>query len=278
MAFFKFRKRGDEHPANANAVESVEAMRTRARHRLIGAAVLVLVGVLGFPLLFESQPRPVAVDVSIEIPDKSKVKPLLGAAVTPPPAVPASEAEKPTETAPAKTAPLVEAAPVAPKPVAAAAAPQPAPKPTPQPTPKTPTAVPKIDASVSLKPAAKPVEKPPQAKTPVKIVDKPIAKPATTRNTGAKAQALLDGKDSGKSNPAAGRFVVQVGAYVDVHKAREARSKLEKAKFKTYTQVVKSSEGRRIRVRVGPFETKAQADKIAEKIKRLGLPSSVLEL
>ena len=60
MAFFKFRKGGDEHAtaAPAPATESVEAMRTRARHRLIGASVLVLVGVIGFPLLFDSQPRP----------------------------------------------------------------------------------------------------------------------------------------------------------------------------------------------------------------------------
>ena len=44
MAFFKFRKGGDEHPAPAPAAESVEAMRTRARHRLIGSSVLVLLG------------------------------------------------------------------------------------------------------------------------------------------------------------------------------------------------------------------------------------------
>jgi DedD protein len=29
-------------------------VRKRAKHRLIGAAVLVLVGVVGFPLLFDS--------------------------------------------------------------------------------------------------------------------------------------------------------------------------------------------------------------------------------
>ena len=43
-------------------------MRKRARHRLIGAGVLVLIGVIGFPLLFDTQPRPIAVDIPIEIP------------------------------------------------------------------------------------------------------------------------------------------------------------------------------------------------------------------
>ena len=76
MAFFKFRKGGDEHATPAPAPESLEAMRRRARHRLIGASVLVLVGVVGFPLLFDSQPRPIAVDIPIEIPDKTKVTPL----------------------------------------------------------------------------------------------------------------------------------------------------------------------------------------------------------
>ena len=44
-------------------------MRKRAKHRLIGAAVLVLAGVIGFPLLFDNQPRPISVDIPIEIPE-----------------------------------------------------------------------------------------------------------------------------------------------------------------------------------------------------------------
>ncbi|MBC7394887.1 MAG: SPOR domain-containing protein, partial [Variovorax sp.] len=50
MAFFKFRNRGSQGNEGRSAsvasppAESVEAMRRRARHRLLGAAVLVLVG------------------------------------------------------------------------------------------------------------------------------------------------------------------------------------------------------------------------------------------
>ena len=46
---------------------AVEAARTRARRRLIGAGVLLLAGVIGFPLLFETQPRPLPVDTPIEV-------------------------------------------------------------------------------------------------------------------------------------------------------------------------------------------------------------------
>ena len=85
MPFFKSRKGGDESAATLRQPESIEAMRKRARHRLIGAGVLVLIGVVGFPLLFDTQPRPIAVDIPIEIPDRNKVKPL------PVPAQPAAQ-------------------------------------------------------------------------------------------------------------------------------------------------------------------------------------------
>jgi DedD protein len=72
--------------------------------------------------------------------------------------------------------------------------------------------------------------------------------------------------------------VVQVGAFADAARAREARQTLEKAGLKTYTQVVDTKEGKRIRVRVGPFESRAEADKAAVKVKGLDLPASVLTL
>jgi DedD protein len=104
-----------------------------------------------------------------------------------------------------------------------------------------------------------------------------IAEAKTEANEGAKAKALLDGKDAPKVGEAV-RSVVQVGAYADLAKAKEARAKLESAGFKTYTQEVDTKEGKRIRVRVGPFATKEEADKIAEKIRKLNLQTSVLKL
>jgi DedD protein len=72
--------------------------------------------------------------------------------------------------------------------------------------------------------------------------------------------------------------VVQVGAFADAAKAKEARSKLEQAGIKTYTQEIETKEGKRIRVRVGPFASKEEADKAAEKIRKLNLPTTVLKL
>ena len=64
MAFFKLRFPGQSASAEAVTAgpnENIEVVRRRARHRLIGAVVLVLVAVIGFPLLFDAQPRPTAV-------------------------------------------------------------------------------------------------------------------------------------------------------------------------------------------------------------------------
>jgi DedD protein len=72
--------------------------------------------------------------------------------------------------------------------------------------------------------------------------------------------------------------VIQVGAYTDAAKVREARQKLEAAGFKTYTQVIDAKDGKRTRVRVGPFETKAEADKSAQKIRKLQLDAAILKL
>ena len=74
------------------------------------------------------------------------------------------------------------------------------------------------------------------------------------------------------------RFIVQVGAFADADKAREVRAKVERAGLKTYAQVVETKDGKRTRVRVGPFGNRAEADKAAARVKALDLPASVLTL
>lgn len=177
MPFPKFR-RGEASPASFAGstvqVESVEVVRKRARHRLIGASVLVLAGVVVFPLLFDTQPRPVPVGIPIEIPAKDAVKPL---------------------------------------------------------------------------------------------------------RAPAQAGAVSSG-DRKEAVPAAAemksRSVVQVGAFADAAKAHETRLKMEKAGFKTYTQLVETPEGQRTRIRVGPFATKEEAEKMGEKIRALDLEVAIL--
>ncbi|MFS2033952.1 SPOR domain-containing protein, partial [Polaromonas sp. CT11-55] len=143
---------------------------------------------------------------------------------------------------------------------------------------------PAASAPAAAKPETKPEPKP-EAKPAPKPEPKPAAKPEpkpVANADAARASALLNGTTPPAAKPAAaeaeGRFVVQVGAFSDVTKAREARLKVEKAGLKTYTQVAETKDGKRIRVRVGPFATKAEAEKAAGKIKGLDLPAAILTL
>ena len=119
MSFFNLRRGGSSSQSQSGApAENLDTVRKRAKHRLIGAAVLVLVGVVGFPLLFDSQPRPIPVDIAIEIPARQSVKPLATAtpaSATPAPSVaPATPAPDPAPVAPPAAVVSVTPVPAAP--------------------------------------------------------------------------------------------------------------------------------------------------------------------
>ena len=263
MAFFNLRwpgiKRRDDKTPVVAPPDSVEVMRRRARHRLIGAAVLVLLGVIGFPLLFDTQPRPGIVDIPITIPDRETAPALV---------VPDNESSAPSTSGPVVSEPV----PIAP--------------PTPVPT------VQDLDASDQeqpfVKPEAPPV-KPPKLPPPLVESTKPAIKKdkpppqpkpvdqSVRSNEAARVQALLDGK-SADTDTATARIVVQVGAFSDPDKAREVRIKLEHAGLKTYTHIAQTQDGPRTRVRVGPFANRMEADRAVQKIKKLDLSASILVL
>lgn len=270
MAFFKFRFPGKASEAAAEGMapasgESMEVLRRRARHRLFGSVVLVFIAVVAFPLLFDSQPRPVAVDTPIVIPDRNSTAPLT--AGTPVPAVqspakpllPAASVPAPSSTVPAQAS-LDPAKEEVVSPSAQTTSQASAAHATPAPAPKVVPAPSKAEAKT-------------ETKTEVKAEAKPEAKPA---NDGQKAKALLEGK-----SPAAeqARLIIQVGAFSDADKVREVRRKLENAGIKTYTQMVEGKDGKRsTRVRVGPFESRAEADKAAARIRKLDLQANLIAL
>lgn len=72
--------------------------------------------------------------------------------------------------------------------------------------------------------------------------------------------------------------MLQVGAFADAGAARETRLKVEKLGLKTYTQVAETASGSRIRVRVGPFASRDEADKALAKARSAGLAGVVLTL
>jgi cell division septation protein DedD len=91
---------------------------------------------------------------------------------------------------------------------------------------------------------------------PVEVVEKPSPPQAIEEELPVKPPEPIV-----KPYEAAPRFIVQVGAFEQDSKAKEVRAKLEKAGIKTYTHIAQTKEGKRIRVRVGPFATKEEAQK-----------------
>jgi len=285
MALPSFFQRKDAPPPpvgdpSGDEQGPVQAARTRARRRLIGAVVLLALGVLVFPMLFETQPRPLPADIPIELPQRD--------------GQPARTAALP-RNAPAVTAlppvsePAAPAAPAAPEPAPAASVAAPAdegradparPEVT-RPVAAASAVVPKVDAP---RVDASKVDAP-KAEPPRPAASRPdAAKPADARKAEAeRARALLEGRavaaaPAAASTPGNGRYVVQVGAYTDAATLREVRAKVEKLGLKTYTQSIDTEAGKRTRVRVGPFATRQEADSASARLKGAGLPGNVLTL
>lgn len=384
MAFFKFRQRGQapqpeptgrrsrKDEASAAAQESIETVRRRARHRLLGAVVLVGVAVIGFPLLFDTQPRPIAVNAPIVIPDKDAAGPLRapesGAHGRSVPAdasldereemVPpgARNAEAPV-AAPRETParPASASAPSAPTRAAdsaalratseadakakreaearakreaeaktkrdaeakakreaearakreedrarreqqAAASDASAPEPdrrakAEQEAKAKREAEAKRDAEAKRTAdaqAKREADAKRQAEAKAKRDEDAKAKreeeAKAKRDDAARARALLEGRSSSNADrkadepSAKSRYVIQVGAYADDAATRQARQKAEAAGVKTYTQVVETSAGKRTRVRVGPFNSREEAEKASAALKKAGLGAAILGL
>ncbi|MEX1167354.1 MAG: SPOR domain-containing protein [Hydrogenophaga sp.] len=252
---------GSQGSSSATPPQTIEVVRRRARHRLIGAAILVLVGVLGFPLLFDTEPRPVAGDIPIEIPSRTSTSVVAKAEIAAPKENPAvlPKAEKPLSAkegldtreevvesvAPPKSAPM--------EPVDNAAA--------------------RDAAKKAQKEAARN-----KAKEQDRVKEGQLAVADKAKNEAAeaaRAKALLEAKAPPAGNE---RLVVQVGAFADPTSARTARLTLERAGMTTYTHVAETAAGKLIRVRVGPYASRAEADKAAAKVKTLGLPARILAL
>lgn len=279
----------------ADTAEAVREARARARTRLMGATVLLLVGVIGFPLLFETQPRPIPVDLPIEIPARNAPGAAdAGAHARPSANPPATAPAVASLPAPGASAPRPESVSYDVRPSTPAVASEPASTPAGRSafaslaaafTSSASASGPAPAASAAVaqaRPAARPEKHAAAAAPPAPRPAPPLAvvlppPPAATPSPAA----ILAGAPTPKASSdaaAAGRFVVQVGAFLDDAKVHDARTKVEKLGMKTYTQPVDTPTGKRIRVRVGPYATKAEADKVATRLKGDGLQAVVLAL
>lgn len=222
--------------------ELLNQSRTRAKHRLIGATVLVLVAVIGLPMLLETQPRPLPATAVVQIEGQQPSSPDLITVPSEPALASSATAQRTTDN----TSIIEETNAEVGEEVAPVAA-------------NRQPAAPQNTASQAAKPRAT------AAVTPARSEQDPIADLVASRR---------DNTDAEKSE----RWVVQVGAFTEADAVKDIRRKVESLGLKTYTQVADTSDGKRTRVRVGPFASRAEADKAAAKLKTAGVPTAMLSL
>ena len=316
-----------EAPVQPLSEADIEQARVKARRRMVGMAVLVAAGVVGFPWLFETQPRPLNGDVQVV----SQVSPGVAAPVSVvprPPVASAAATRMPTESSnlasePASTpqgtidaieppAPRMAsmqgqgASEVAPAPrqnalisaaepqaqqareVAAqeaaakeAAAREAAARASAEAKAKA-EAKSRAEAKARAEARAEAKAKEEKAREAKAREDKAKAEAKAKADSKAKAEKDKAEKDKaakdGKAADTDTRYVVQVGAFNDAAAAQAVRQKVEKLGIKTYAQVIDSPQGKKTRVRVGPFTSKAEAEKALAKLKQAGLNAGVLTL
>lgn len=279
--------------------------KKRARRRLVGAIALALAAAVGLPMLLDSQPKPLAGDIAIQIPSKDKAAPLPVPSEPAPAASGASAAEAPAPApAPSPTGSRTVAAvdtvdkgeevvqmpppvsrPAPPKPERKAES-KPETKPEHKPEPPKAKAEPKPEPKPEAKPEHKPehkdsktehkldekADKAEKAEKPAKpkLEDKP-AKP----HDEARALAILEGKSADKAekaekekpaDTASPKVVLQVAALSSQEKAAELQAKLRGAGISSHTE----KAGELIKVKIGPLN-KEDADKMRAKLGRIGL-------
>ena len=211
-------------------------LKKRARRRLIGATVLVMVVVLGLPMVLDTEPKPARQDVDIRIPSpdagtfKSKIVPVA------PPSDPKAAAKPPEAVA---------------RPAGPEAKSGDAPK----------------DAAASR---TAPSESKPEPGTADNSATGPGA--AEASKPVARGEGAGDAKQVAKR---AGSHVVQVTALLNAERAREIHEQIRAAGIKSYTEVVTTAKGDVTRVRAGPFATREEAEKARSQLHTLGLDGKV---
>ena len=227
-----------------NAQDPSLPQKKSARRRLVGAAVLCLGLAVALPFVFDAEPKrankPQEVAVSVAMP-----RPAATEKIDPKPQVEAPVKEEVIDV------PAAPAAPATPTPPVVAEA------------PVVPLAV------VPISPIAPSAPK--QAKSVSEVIaqaEKPKKSPATPDKTASKTEATA-------SKPGA-KYLIQIGAFGSASGAQEQVKRAAAAGQKAFTEDVATSAGKRIRVRVGPFLTREQAQKASDALKDAGIESALI--
>lgn len=269
------RRQGKQTSQADAAADPVLPEKKRARRRLVGAVALVLAAIVGLPMILDSEPKPVADDIAIEIPSKDKAAPPAASGR------PANPSAVSGTAVPASLDPKEE---IVAAPASAARADDAATTRDQEKTAKE-SAAQRADekAKIEAKPThetTKPASVKPHREVHAasKTETKPAAAPVDRDDDAARARAILAGKadpaKTAEKKPA--KFVIQVAALATKEGVNELQARLKDAGIKSYTQKIATISGDRTRIRVGPFGSKDEAEKMRARIVKLGLNGTLV--
>lgn len=242
--------RADRAPDNA------EQLRRRANRRLLGASILLLVAIIAVPMFLEREPPPLPDNVDVRIPpvEGTKFEPRL------------ADGKKAAAEKPAEIAAINE--PVGAQASATVALATAAPAPAPAPAPAVAVTPPPVTSVAPAKPADAP-------KAAVKEAPKAAAK--ETPKEAPKAAAKEPPK-AAEAPRKPGQLAVQVIAVRDPAAAKSLYDKAKALRFPVYTEKIDVSNGVVTRVRVGPYDSKQQAESARAKLAQAGFEAKVVTL
>ncbi|MGH8744579.1 MAG: SPOR domain-containing protein [Burkholderiales bacterium] len=99
----------------------------------------------------------------------------------------------------------------------------------------------------------------------------PAAKPDNDRPAEPAKTTEEKTEKPAKSESKSGAYVVQLAAYSNSDKAKRMQQKLTASGFRAYTEVLKTAEGDKTRVRAGPYESREAAEKALSRMKTMGM-------
>lgn len=246
---------------------AADDLRRRARRRLVGAIAMVLAAVIVLPMILDSEREPLPENVAIQIPSPD--------APFQPNLTPAAPSAQPGAAQPGVAQPGAATDGQTPAPPAAPDIRTPASLANVTPLPAL-EAPPQQPAPV-VKPPATPIKPPPPPAPPAAPrTTPPNAAAAQKEAEAARALALLQGKQapapraSSAAQPSASRYAVQVVAVRSREGADSLLSTLKGAGLAAYIETIKTPDGQVHRVRLGPFNSKSQAESAQAKLR--GLP------
>jgi DedD protein len=101
----------------------------------------------------------------------------------------------------------------------------------------------------------------------------PAPKPSADKETATTAQGKNEKTPKAESKSSA--YVVQLAAFSNSDKAKQLQQKLTASGIRAYTEVLKTADGEKTRVRAGPYESRDAAEKALDRMKALGMDGVV---